>query len=176
MKEGVLGIQNFEPELLHQTYYYFRLGKYVSLWEAQTRDFSKHVELGKPGSEAVVIPARGSALISSLELFRCSRKVLGMFGPPSALFRMGFRLDHSPSIDPGFDGALELSIQNIQEIPLELKYGDWIGKVMFFDISDTYPIKDPKETMSAEEYERRRKMKFPQGFSAPNRVRARMEE
>ena len=38
-KEGWLDIEEFELELLHPTYYYFRLGKWVQIWDASRKDY-----------------------------------------------------------------------------------------------------------------------------------------
>lgn len=154
MKEGLLEIEGFDQKLLHPTYYYFRLGKWIKIWNGQIKDYHSD-ELGEPGKEVLSIPPQGYALIQSLEFFSCSKKVLAIFGQISALPRRGLRLNHSPSIDPNFKGYLEMGLENLLDTPKEIKYGDYIGKILFFDISDTYPLGQIKGTISEEDYKRR---------------------
>jgi len=157
-KEGLLDIEDFELKLLHPTYYYFRLGKWVRIWDEKRKDYHSD-ELGEPGKEVLSIPPRGYALIQSLERFTCSKKVLAVFGQISALPRKGLRLNHSPTIDPNFKGYLEMGLENLLDQPRELRCGDTIGKIVFFDISDTYPVPDIKGTISETEYKRREILK-----------------
>lgn len=106
-----------------------------------------------------VSPPRGYALIHSLERIVCSKRVLAIFGQISALPRKGLRLNHSPTVDPNFGGILEMGLENLLEKPKEIPYGEPIGKVMFFDISDTYPVGDVKGTISEKDYKRRETLK-----------------
>jgi deoxycytidine triphosphate deaminase len=161
MKEGLLDIEDFETELLHPAYYYFRLGNWVAIWDEQAKGY-KFEELGEPGKEILNIPPRGYILIKSLERFKCSKKVLGIFGQTSTLPRKGLRLNHSPTIDPNFSGYLEMGLENLLDKSREIKYGDIIGKILFFDISDTYPVPDIKGTISENEYKRREKLEKPE--------------
>lgn len=161
IKEGLLEIEEFEPKLLHPTYYYFRLGKWVGIWDETVKDY-KYEELGEAGREVLSIPAGGYALIKSLERFKCSKRILAIFGQISALPRKGLRLNHSPTIDPNFSGYLEMGLENLLDKPRELRYGDTIGKVLFFDIHDTYPVPDIKGTISEKEYKRRETLEKPE--------------
>ncbi len=154
MEEGLLDIEDFDPKLLLPTYYYFRLGELVRIWEEGREDYRVE-ELGEPGREVLSIPARGYALIQSLERFKCSKKVLAIFGQRSSLPRKGLRLNHSPTIDPNFAGYLEMGLENLLDKPKEIRSGDIIGKIVFFDVSDTYPVKDIKGTISEKDYKRR---------------------
>lgn len=160
-KEGLLSIEEFEPRLLHPTYYYFRLGKWVRKWDENCSDYRSE-ELGEPGREVLSIPSKGYALIQSLERFTCSKKVLATFGQISALPRKGLRLNHSPTIDPNFKGYLEMGLENLLNQPRELPYGECIGKIVFFDISDTYPVRDIKGTISEKNYSRRETLRGPE--------------
>lgn len=54
-KEGWLDIEDFERKLLHPTYYYFRLGKLVRIWDENRKDYYLE-ELGEPGREVLCIP------------------------------------------------------------------------------------------------------------------------
>jgi deoxycytidine triphosphate deaminase len=160
IQEGLLEIRDFDEKFLHPTYYYFRLGKWVGIWNENVKDYH-YEELGEPGREVLSIPPRGYALIKSLEWFKCSKKVLAIFGHTSALPRKGLRLNHSPTIDPNFAGYLEMGLENLLDKHREIRYGDIIGKVLFFDISDTYPVRDIKGTLSEKEYKRRETLERP---------------
>ena len=152
--QKLLYIGDFEPGLLHPTYYYLRIGRYVQKWDEKENNFAV-VDIGRSG-KVLEIPPRGYVSIQSLESFNCFGKVLGIFGQISDLPTRGLRLNHSPTIDPTFDGVLYMGIENLLERPVELKYGDRIAKVLFFDISDTYPIDDIKNSVSASKYEQRK--------------------
>lgn len=153
-KEGLLDIEDLELELIHPTYYYFRLGSPVRMWDENRKDYHLE-ELGEPGKEVLTLPSRGYALIQSLERFICSKRVLGIFGQISAVARKGLRLNHSPTIDPNFRGYLEMGLENLLDHPRELRYGECIGKVSFFDVSDTYPVPDIEGAISEKDYKRR---------------------
>lgn len=66
---------------------------------------------------------------------------MALFGQSSDLIKKGGQLLHSPFVDPMFKGKLEIGIKNISNKPIVLEYKKQIiGKISFFDISDTYPI------------------------------------
>lgn len=76
--------------------------------------------------------------IWSLESFKLSENILGLFGNSTDLLSRGLKLMNSPFIDPGFEGSLELVIKNFSSKPVDLNYGEVIGKVTFFDIADSH--------------------------------------
>lgn len=160
-KEGLLDIEDIDRDLLHPTYYYFRIGKWIKIWDDKQRDY-QIIELGGHGKEVLTIPPRGYCLVQSLERFYCSSKVLALFGQISALPRKGLRLNHSPSIDPNFRGYLEMGLENILDHPVELKYKENIGKMMFFNISETFPVREIQGTISEKEYKRRENLRSPE--------------
>ena len=158
MRQGHLNITDFEQTMLHPAYYYFRLGKWVKIFDEQRHDYRPEV-IGEPGSEVLSIPAHGYALIQTFERFKLSGRVLGLFGQLSAIPRKGLRLNHSPTIDPRFDGYLEMGLENLLDRPAQVEYCERIGKVVFFDVSDTYPVGDIKGTLSEEDFRRRGKLR-----------------
>lgn len=160
-KEGLLDIEGLDLDLLHPTYYYFRLGKWAKIWDEKQRDYQP-IELEGTGKNVLTIPARGYCLVQSFERFKCSSKVLAIFGQISALPRKGLRLNHSPSIDPNFTGYLELGLENLLEHPVELEYKENIGKIMFFNISETFPVREIQGTISEKEYKRREHLRSPE--------------
>jgi deoxycytidine triphosphate deaminase len=158
MNEHLLCIGNFKEKMLHPTYYYFRLGKCIPKWNGKGK--YENGELGDDGNEVFVMPPKSYVPIRSLERFYCSDKVLAMFGQISELPMDGLRLNHSPTIDPNFGkgklgGVLEMGIENLLNQPNRLKYAMPIGKISFFDISDTSHIGDIENSISAPKYKRR---------------------
>lgn len=159
IERGIFDITNFDKKYLHPTYYYFRLGRYHKVWDDQNNKY-KVEELGDESGEYVIkIPPRGYALIEPLERFIFSDRVMAIFGQGSALPRKGLRLNHSPTIDPRFKGTLEMGLENLLPKVREIKFGEPLAKVMFFDISDTYPIASIEGTISEEDYKRREKLR-----------------
>ena len=159
MDKHLLCIGGFDETMLHPTYYYFRLGKYIRKWNGKGKCYEYEV-IGEDGDEVFTIPPKGYVSIKSLERFYCSDKVLAMFGQISELPMGGLRLNHSPTIDPNFGkgklgGVLEMGIENLLNQPNRLKYAMPIGKISFFDISDTHPIRDIANSISAHKYETR---------------------
>ena len=73
--------------------------------------------------------------------------------------RKGLQLIHSPSIDPAFDSALELAVRNNTDAAVRLEVGERIGKVLFFDVSDTVVSADEflKNLLTEKELEERRR-------------------
>lgn len=161
LNENSLEIENIDLKFLHPTYYYFRLGKWIGIWDEKNKNYH-YEELGEPGNEILYMKPRGYALIKSLERFKCSNKVFAFFGQTSALPRKGLRLNHSPTIDPNFSGYLEMGLENLLDKTREIRYGDVIGKVLFFSISDTYPVSDIKGTISEKDYKRRETLEKPE--------------
>lgn len=117
-----LKIHNYSPDNHQQTFYKFRYG-------------APDVK-GKVPS-AIQLKRSSSAAIWSLEGFELSERVFAIFGHSSVLFKRGLELIHSPFIDPGFPGQLELVVRNFSDHEVTLTPGEILGKVMFFDISDT---------------------------------------
>jgi len=119
-----LKIHKYSPDNHQQTFYKFRYG---------ASDVN-----GKVGTPSTIQLKRGaSAAIWSLEGFELSERVFAIFGHSSALFKRGLELIHSPFIDPGFPGQLQLVVRNFSDHEVTLTPGEILGKVMFFDISDT---------------------------------------
>ncbi len=159
--EGLLDIEGFDSQYLLPAHYEFRLGRSVQLWNGKVRDYTVKA-LGDPGREILDIPPGGYAIIMSLERFKLSKRVLGIFGQISTLVQRGLRLNHSPTIDPTFSGYLEMGVENLLNKPTEMRYGDAIGKVLFFDISDTYPIPSIKGTRGENNFRRRDRLDIPE--------------
>jgi deoxycytidine triphosphate deaminase len=151
---NILDIWDFEIEYLQHTFYYFRLGS-----EGQIN--GNPFKLGEgPGINLLTIEHNDFAIIKSHETFILSDKVFAIFGQPSDLIKKGAQLLHSPFVDPKFKGKLELGIKNISNKPIILEYKKQIiGKISFFDISDTYPIVVNPHSQIAKKYDERKPRK-----------------
>jgi deoxycytidine triphosphate deaminase len=137
-----LFIKEYLSKNLQHTFYYFRLGSEGTHkgkpFELSNRRESKHLTL-EPGDFAV---------IKTHEAFFLSEQILGIFGQSSDLAKEGLQVLHSPFIDPGFKGQLKFGIKNLNNIAVSLEFAvSLIGKVCFFDISDTYPINIKKNSI-----------------------------
>jgi len=122
---NLLRVGNYHEENHVGTFYYFRLGA--------TEDAGHLI----PVDGGITLEPRESRHVWSLESFHLSAKVLGLFGGISSLIGEGLQLVNSPSIDPGFTGLLELAIINHRNEPVQLPASANIGKVLFFDVSDS---------------------------------------
>ncbi len=153
MKANLLSIDPLSEELLHPTWYYFRLGRATTVFDPQSGDRTDRF-LEDEG-DTLAIPANGYARIWSQESFRFSERVLGMFGHLSDLVKKGLALVHSPSIDPHFNGYLEMGLQNLLPREQVVRFGDPIGKLLFFDISDSNPIPTIDQVRTLEKLRKR---------------------
>lgn len=138
--EGLLSITDFVPKNLQHTFYYFRLGSEGLLnGEPYKLDYQK---------DKLTLAPNDFANIKTHEAFYLSEKFLGIFGTVTDLAKNGLQLLHSPFIDPGFKGPLKFGIKNLSNQPVTLKFEESrIGKICFFDISDTYPINVKKNSI-----------------------------
>jgi deoxycytidine triphosphate deaminase len=139
-----IDISHFEPRNLQHTSYYFRLGsRYSRRGPAKGSYYDQPGELSE-GNAFLNLEPWESVMVWSYEAFKLDHQILGIFGGVSDIARLGLSLNHSPFIDPLYPnrsvGApLELGIQNLANEPASLRLHDTIGKVSFFDVSDTYP-------------------------------------
>jgi hypothetical protein len=130
-----LNIWNFKLTNLQHTFYYFRLGSEGLI---NGNPFKLSTD---PENKLLTLQPDDFAVIKTHETFDISEKLIAIFGQSSDLTKKGLHLIHSPFIDPKFRGKLELGIKNISKNPITLEYQKQIiGKISFFDISDTYPI------------------------------------
>jgi len=122
-----LKIHKHSAENHSQTFYKFSYGA--------PYDTTKEDKVGTP----VPLNLKPGAYTSiwSLEGFEFSERVVAIFGHPSELFKRGLELIHSPFIEPAFRGQLQLVIKNFSNQNVTLNPGEIIGKIVFFDISDT---------------------------------------
>ena len=122
-----LQIEPYETANHVANFYYFRLGA--------KEEGGKAIPISDRG---LTIPKHGFVRVWSLESFTLGERILGLFGNISSLIQRGLQLVNSPSIDPGFSGSLVLGIRNNTDREETLRPGDNIGKLLLFDVSDTF--------------------------------------
>lgn len=144
---GFLSIEPYEEKNHISNFYYFRLG---AEWRG-----GKVISI----EDKLTIPKHVLITIWSMERFILSERILGIFGNLSELVMKGLQLVHSPSIDPGFAGSLALGIRNNNSQSVELAVGQRIGKILFFDVSDTIISAEDflENVLKAKELEERKK-------------------
>ena len=126
LPKGYLSIAPFEPEQFVSGSYTFRLGAVA----------------GKEGPAKVTEPLQvkpgESVQIWSFEIFDMRGRTLGIIGNTTKLIQKGLGLMHSPCIDPAFDGSLELVVMNKGTEVVVLEPQAPIGKVLLFDVSESF--------------------------------------
>jgi len=151
-----LDIINFDSTRLQHTSYYFGVGRDYEILDG---DNFRLARMNDGRGSILTLPPRGYAIVKSSEIFMLSEKVMGILGPVSDLMRLGLELVHSPFIDPLFYGQLELGLWNRLERPASISSEQIIGKVSFFDISDTYPIEVIPKSAQDEKFRKRRPLR-----------------
>lgn len=150
----LLKIESYEPKNHISNFYYFRLGALNINGKVVPEDSS------------ITIAPNGFETIWSYETFKLSGRVMGLLGNHSKFVDKGLQLVHSPSIDPGFPGgrhdshgSLSLGIKNNTAAPARVEIGEKIGKVIFFDVSDTIieTEKFIEDTLIKKQLEQKRK-------------------
>lgn len=125
-------ISPFMESNLIKTFYYFRAGETLKILSPE----EKSIDLEK--TKKALIPANGFGLIKTREHFIFDATILAIFGNLTDLIKKGLQIINSPSIDPGFEGHLTLGIKNNSSSAVEIEFEEKIGKILFFNISDTY--------------------------------------
>jgi deoxycytidine triphosphate deaminase len=133
-----LDIDNYEKDNLQHTSYYFRLGLSYTTFDEE----GNKVQMEAPRKKPIIkIKPHEYIIVESIEVFTLSDKVKGTIGSLSDMINKGLQINYSPFIDPLYKGWLSVGIKNLLNKEIDLICGDNIGKVSFYDISDTYPIK-----------------------------------
>jgi deoxycytidine triphosphate deaminase len=126
-----LSISPLQESNLAQTCYYFRVGRYADV----LTDDRGPVDLRRSD---LVLPPGTMARVESRETFKLPESILGLLGSQTNLpIERRLQLIHGPSIDPGYEGLIEFVVMNIGQKSVEIAYEATIGKLMFFDITET---------------------------------------
>jgi deoxycytidine triphosphate deaminase len=144
--KAYLCIDNYEEKYLQHTFYYFRIGTIKS---PNISSNSNKITL-TPGSYI---------LIESFEIFYLGDKIIGIIGQSTDLINDGLQLNYSPFIDPLFKGRLGFGLKNISENNIVLEIGQIIGKVTFFDIADSHPVKIDFGSMIEDKFKRKKPLR-----------------
>ena len=171
-----LDIFPFERSCLQHTAYYFRLGDQII--RTRPPDGHQYGPYGPPYDsyidQVIVLSEseryfrmepREYVRIRSFERFALDHATLAILGGLSDLHRRACQLVHSPFVDPLFPssdptsetsgGFLELGLLNLSEDSVTLEYKQLIGKIAFFDVSDTYPVELIKGSASERKFRER---------------------
>ena len=128
-----LKIVNATPDNYFPTCYYFRLGP-----RAQYPFGQEPLTAHAISRSGLVLEPNDQIRVATMEHFRLPDHVKATLGPrTSNAVERGLLLLHGPTVEPGYDAPLDVGIKNISPFPLTLKQGDSIGKIEFYDISDT---------------------------------------
>jgi len=145
-----LTIKNFSSKNLQHTSYYFRVGHiYQIVHSAENKELK---ELTRENRILTIEPGQ-YVLIRTAEIFTLSEKVKAFVGSNGDAVSDGLLVNYSPFIDPLYDGWLEIGVKNLLDTKIHLKMGQKIGKLSFFDISDTYPIDIKKGSFQDSKFE-----------------------
>jgi deoxycytidine triphosphate deaminase len=155
-----LHIEPYDTGFQQHTSYLFRLGAH---YERTTDD--RTWEPGPPltaENPRLPIDPRECVRVQSYESFRLDEHLFGILGSRGALVRLGITLLHGPFIEPhfpkpdhGIGAPLLFALVNHLDHSVQLDYGAPIGKVSFFDISDTYPVELVPGSILEREFARR---------------------
>ncbi|MGX6447720.1 dCTP deaminase domain-containing protein [Patulibacter sp. S7RM1-6] len=139
--EAPVRIAGFQRDCLQHSAYYFRLGP-----SYQRRRSDGEVEapsqLDESRGELLRFAPREYIQVVSAEEFALSGRALGILGAVSDVGAYGLTMVNSLFIDPFFPGLsgtapLSLGLVNLNPTPASLAVGSRIGKVAFFDVSDS---------------------------------------
>jgi len=151
--QSTLRIKHCDPNKLQHTSYYFRLGPFYA-----TRAGESWSTLSEK-NRVLELKSGAYYRVQSLESFFLSDKILGIFGPSSDIIKLGLRLVHGPFIDPLYDAPLELGLHNPLQDTIHLSFRDTLGKICFFNIADTYPVRKIHKSSFANKLDYRSKLR-----------------
>jgi dCTP deaminase len=144
IKDGVLGVNPFEPELiqpssidvrLDRRFRVFNNQKYTHIDPSkQQDDLTSAVEVAD--DESFVLHPGEFVLASTLEVITLPADLAARLEGKSSLGRLGL-LTHSTAgfIDPGFSGHVTLELSNVANLPITLWPGMKIGQLCVFRLS-----------------------------------------
>lgn len=165
-----LYINPMDAECLQHTFYYFRLGAKTERQQGANGEWIAQEPL--TAKQPLILAPGDCVRIESREYFSLGSKYLGLFGAHSGLARRGLSLLHGPFIDPlfptrGLEAGKDEETKFTESLPLEIvivnhgaaeariEFEERIGKVTFFDISDTYPVSMESGSLADKNYARR---------------------
>ncbi len=144
LKNGRLGLEPFEPELvqpssvdvrLDRRFRVFNNQKYTHIDPAKRQD-DLTAPVDVPVDEPFVLHPGEFVLASTLEVVTLPDDLAARLEGKSSLGRLGL-LTHSTAgfIDPGFSGHVTLELSNVANLPITLWPGMKIGQLCVFRLS-----------------------------------------
>ncbi len=132
MSQGRLRLTPFREDRLLSTCYYFGLGRTVKIKESKgsvTNDLADGPVALDPGDLAIV---------QSEEHFLLPPDILALLGQQTRMpVERGLQLLHGPTVDPSYEGPLDLAVLNVGATSAQLEMSMGIGKASFFNIADS---------------------------------------
>lgn len=147
-------IDPFDEDNLQHASYYFRLGsryqrrtpmndREIMVTEGRDPYLDVYGELEGEPTKSLALQQNEYVLVQSLEHFRFDETIFAIFGAASTAARSGIQIVNSPFVDPLYPSRnrsepLLIGMRNLNPDPVTIRMGERIGKIAFFDISDTY--------------------------------------
>ena len=149
IKDGLLGVDPFEPELIQPSSIDVRLDRRFRVFNNQSHT---HIDPSKQQDDLTtlievkdgpfVLHPGEFVLASTLEVITLPADLAARLEGKSSLGRLGL-LTHSTAgfIDPGFSGHVTLELSNVANLPITLWPGMKIGQLCVFRL--TSPAEHP---------------------------------
>lgn len=152
-----LRIGEFDKRFLQHTFYYLRLGDAVQL---QKDDGNWFPQPPLTDTEPLIISPGECVRVQTFEDFALDARYFAILGGTTDMALDGLSVLHGPFLDPHYPRPknsvpLKLAIVNCSRAQVTLKLGDRIGKIAFFEISDTYPVVWEDRSLAAEIFRER---------------------
>lgn len=163
-----LDIEPFEEANLQHTSYYYRLGRYY--WRRHARDDREVMvlegrdpyldvigDLEQDASSSLTLLPNEYVVVETMEHFKLDETIFAIFGGVSEAALRGVEVVNSPFIDPLFPSRsrsepLKIGLRNLNPDSATIRLGTAIGKIAFFDVSDTYPVQLRSGSSHAERF------------------------
>jgi deoxycytidine triphosphate deaminase len=161
-------IGQFSDACLQHTYYYFRLGPETYI-QNQQGDWVP--QPGLTDTTPLQLDKGQCVRIRSLEDFALGERIMGIIGGNTDLALRGVTLLHGPFIDPLYPSStapdpsstdadpvsapLKMALVNHSAFLVTLPLRERIGKITFYDVSDTYPVDLDPDSLAARTFRER---------------------
>ena len=89
--------------------------------------------------DEILLPARGMAIVQSLEYFRIPRDILVICNGKSTYARCGVHVAIAP-LEPEWEGKLTFSISNLNACPAKVYAGEGIAQILFLQADEVCEV------------------------------------
>lgn|GEM_PF-710348 len=131
VKDGRLGIVNFDETCLQPASYDLRIGPLIYSPSSPTPD--KPVDVSRNGGWHR-IPPYGTSVLMTYESLLLPSDMIGRFGLKSGFARRGLLASTGPQVDPGFDGKLFVSLLNLTPASHIVSYKETFLSIEFHQL------------------------------------------